>query len=183
MHAEKLIFLDLLKDTVDKDVENRNGDDSEIILEYPTFRNTKIYNKKHLDKIIEYYYIKTGDEKIYDVTFDEIFSYTSHTIDLNFTSLDIMRILFEDANEYVLKRINDKIEIFEEMDELPFDEYYMKKVKKGMLGQSFNVETNIIDIKVSVKYLAQFESKISFKYNIISKKVFDYEIQEIILEN
>jgi len=172
-------FLDLLKDTLDKDTTSRNSTNSEIILEHPTFRNEKIYNSVHLSQIIEYYFDKTSDGKIYDVPFDEIFSYVNASIDVNFISAKLMKIIFDDANDYTLRIIEEHPDIYEKIDDLPFDKHYLKKIKKGILGQSFTTKTTNLKIDVVVHYKTQFESKISFLYNIKSKKIFDYTILSI----
>ena len=175
-------FLNLLKDTVDEDTENRDSTASEIILEYPTFRNTKIYNEIHLSQIVDYYFKETGDMSIYEVPFDTLFTFTDSSIDLNFISLELMEILFDDINQYTLRTIDEYDDIYEDIEDMPFDAYYRKKIQKGMLGQSFTTKTQILNIEITLLYLSQFESKIHFKYNIKSKKIFDYEIDEVLIK-
>jgi len=172
-------FLDILKDTLDKDNESRNSLNSEIVLEHPTFRNMKIYNRHHLSQIIDYYFDKTGDNAIYRIPFDEIFSYTNGSIDLNFMPAKLMKIVFYDANAYLLKTIEKHPSTYKELKDLPFDEYYMKKVKKGMLGQSFTTKTTMLKISATIDYKTQFRSRISFLYDIKSKKISDYTILSI----
>ncbi len=174
------LFLNILKDSVDKDIQERSNG-SEIVLEYPTFRNGKIYNEIHLEKIVDYYFEMSGDNKIYDIEFDKIFSYTNSSVDINFISLGLMEILFDDANHYLLKSIDDYDDIYEEIDDLPFDEYYTKKVEKGMLGQSISTKTNTLKVKATINYKTQFRSEISFLYNIESKTISDYSIDDISL--
>ena len=180
---EPNLFLDILKDTHDKDIDERNSEDSEIINEYPIFRNSKIYNQVHLDKIIDYYFDKTGDNNIFDVPFSDIFSFDNSSIDINFMSRDTMEILFEDANYNILKAIEEKVEIYDELEDLPFDEYYINKIEKGILGQIIKTKTTLLEIKADVNYKTQFTSKISFKYNITSKKITDYTIDEVLISN
>ena len=184
---EPNLFLDLLKDTYDTNKEGEEeerSNESEIILEYPTFRNGRIYNENHLSKIVDYYFEKTGDNEIYEIPFDELFSYTTNSvIDINFLSLDLMEILFDDANYYSLKTINEYDDIYEEIDDLPFDEYYTKKINKGMLGQTITTETKLIKVSATLNYKTQFKSKISFMYNTNSKNIFDYKIEDIVLIN
>ncbi|MDF1875399.1 hypothetical protein JHD48_06605 [Sulfurimonas sp. SAG-AH-194-I05] len=180
-------FLDLLKDTVDIEKndaleESRNASDSEIIIEYPIFRNGKIYNKIHLDMIIDYYFKETGDPEIYNFPFEKLFSFEDYPIDLNFISLEIMGILFEDLNGYTITTINENEFVYEEMEDVPFDAYYRKKIDKGILGQSFTTKTKFLKIQITLIYLEQFESKISFKYDITSKKISDYTIEDILLK-
>lgn len=178
---EPTLFLNILKDTIDDDVNDRDSEDSEIVNEYPTFRNHKIYNKIHLRQIIDYYFEKSGDSKIYDVPFNDIFSYDNSSVDVNFMSVDTLHILFNDANEYILKAIAKKTEIYKKLDDLPFDDYYTKRIKKGMLGQTITTKSTLLDIQADLNYKGQFVSKISFTYNIKSKKISDYKIDKIVV--
>ncbi|MEA1956667.1 MAG: hypothetical protein U9N02_09290 [Campylobacterota bacterium] len=174
---EPIFFLNLLQDTIDKDDQSRNN--SEIILEYPTFRNGKIHNSIHFKQIIDYYFSKTGDANIYDFKYEEIFNFTSNSIDMNFISMDAMELLFDDANHYILETISKHEEIYEKLDDLPFDSYYMKKVKAGKLGQSFMTETQLINMKISINHKGNFTSHISVLYNIKSKNILEYNVDKI----
>jgi len=169
------LFLDLLKDTIDKDKESRNSQNSEIIEVYPTFRNGKIYNQSHLNKIIDFYFGKTGDTKIYNFPFSKLFNFTNSTIDINFLSYESMKILFDDANQNILKAIADYPDIYAKLEDLPFDDYYTKKIKKGMLGQKISTTTQLLNISVEIKYKEQFKSKINFEYNTKTKTVNNYK--------
>ncbi|WP_373035045.1 hypothetical protein [Sulfurimonas sp.] len=179
---EPYFFLDLLKDTVDNDKESRNSKNSEIIKAYPIFRNSKIYNQTHLDKIIDFYFEKTGDATIYNVPFSEIFSFTNSTVDINFLSYESMKILFDDANQNTLKTIADYPDVYAKLEDLPFDQYYMKKINKGMLGHKISTTTNILSISIDINYKEQFKSKINFEYNAKTKKPSNYKIDIIKLE-
>ena len=107
---EPLFFLNILQDTIDKDDLSRNN--SEIVLEHPTFRNNKIYNNIHFEQIINYYFSKTGDSNIYNFKYKEIFNFTSNSIDMNFISIEAMKLLFDDANHYSLETISKHEIIF-----------------------------------------------------------------------
>lgn len=175
-------FLDLLKDTIDADKESRNSQNSEIQETYPIFRNGLIYNQTHLDKIIDFYFEKTGDMKIYKVPFTEIFGFTNSTVDINFLSYESMRILFDDANQNILKTIANYPDVYAKLEDLPFDEYYMKKINKGMLGQTISTITELLSISIDINYKEQFKSKINFEYNTKTKKLSNYKIDMIKLE-
>ncbi|MDA3909703.1 MAG: hypothetical protein PF437_11510 [Sulfurimonas sp.] len=177
------LFLDLLKDTLDVDKESRNSQNSEIKETYPIFRNGSIYNQTHLDKIIDFYFETTGDIKIYDVPFLEIFGFTNSTVDINFMSYESMKILFDDANQNILRTIADYPDVYEKLEDLPFDEYYMKKISKGMLGQIISTQTELLYISINVNYKEQFKSEINFEYNTKTKKVSNYKINMIKFEH
>ena len=172
-------LLALLQDTVDKDSDDRSGDGSEIIIDYPTFRNGSIYNQHHLEKILDYYFIKTGDENIYNIPFEKMFSYENSSIDLNFISLENLNLLFPDANGYTLKLLGRHVKIYEKLEDLPFDEYYTKKLNKNAFGQPVSLKTENILVNITLKYKAQFVSKVNFEYNLKAKKIIDYHINSI----
>jgi len=175
-------FLNLLKDTVDKDKDSRDSQDSEIVEVYPIFRNGTIYNQAHLDKIIDFYFERTGDKKIYDFPFSKLFSFTNSAIDINFLSYESMVILFDDANQNILKTIADYPDIYAKLEDLPFDAYYRKKISKGVLGQMITTKSQLLSISIDINYKEQFKSKVNFEYNTKTKKVSNYIINMIKLQ-
>ncbi len=173
-------FLNILQDTIDDDINEKNtGLESEIILSIPTFRNGKIYNEIHLNSIIDYYFDKTADEAIYNFPFNKVFSYSSNSIDLNFVSMDVLDILFDDANSYVLEIISEHKKVYDTLDDLPFDDYYTKKLKKGVLGHTISTQTKLLKINMDFNYKTQFKSSISFEYDIDNKIISNYTIKNI----
>ena len=174
------LLLNILQDTIDTDIEDKNsGLQSEIILSVPTFRNGKVYNKMHLDIIIDYYFNKTGDNQIYNFPFSDIFGYSNSMIDMNFVSMEVMNILFEDANSYLLEIIAEHKKVYDKLEDLPFDDYYTKKIKKPILGHSISTTTSFLKIHMDLNYKTQFKSTLSFDYNINSKGITNYSIEKI----
>ena len=174
------LFLNILQDTIDTDIEEKNsGLQSEIILTVPTFRNGKIYSKIHLNSIIDYYFDKTGDKAIYEFPFDDVFGFSSSSIDMNFVSMDVMNILFDDANSYILEIIAKHAKVYDTIGDLPFDEYYTNKINQGVLGHSISTNTTLLKVKMDLIYKTQFKSSISFDYNIDSKGISNYTIVNI----
>jgi len=169
-------FLDLLQDTIDTDKDPRSGD-SEIIEEYPNFRNGAIYSKSQLNKIIDYYYEKTGDEIVYKLPIYEMFSVDNQALDLNFASFKILEFVMDDADSYLLKSITKHSEVYEKIKDLPFDDTYKKKIKKGLFGQRFTTKTELLDVDIKLTYKTHFKSHITFKYNVNSKKIIDYNLE------
>ncbi len=100
---------------------------------------------------------------------------------MNFISLDSMKLLFDDANFYILENISKHENVYDSLDDLPFDEYYMKKLKAGKLGQSFNTKTQLINMKIVINYKSNFSSYISVLYNIKTKKILEYNLDKIVL--
>jgi len=69
--ADGDLFERLLLDTIDNDEEER-GASTEIVLKDYNFKNGKIENKKHFDKIVDYYIEITHDENIKKVPWDDL---------------------------------------------------------------------------------------------------------------
>lgn len=173
-------FIDLLLDTMDKDENELNsGNGSEIVISDPTFRNGYIYNKKHFGSIIDYYFTKQNDEEIYNIPFDDIISFNSTSLDINFMSKELLSIIFYDADQYSLNQIAKHNNIYKSIEDLPFDETYLKTISKGRFGHQITAESTLIKVDVELKYKTQFSSKIRFFYNIKTKTLSDYEILDI----
>lgn len=173
-------FVDLLLDTIDKNSEEMNsGSGSEIVLTNPVFRNGKIYNQKHFNMILDYYHSVKNDEAIYKVPFNKLISFNSNSIDINFASPQLLDMIFYDADSYSLDKIKNHKQIYEELSDLPFDEYYLKSIKKGRFGHSITVESNLIKVNVELTYEEQFKSNIEFLYNTKDKLLGGYTILDI----
>ena len=175
-------FVDLLIDTIDKDkVEKNSGSGSEISLQNPTFRNGKIYNNDHLKIIIDYYAAISSDNAIYNIPFSTLFSFDSPSFDINFASEELLNIIFHDADQFTLDIIKKHSKIYDDLNDLPFDEFYLKDIAKGRLGHSISTNSTLIKVVVELNYKSRFNSKIQFLYNTKSKKLSGYTILDISL--
>jgi hypothetical protein len=183
---EPSFFLHILQDSIDDDSESRSGLDSEIVEFFPTFRQGNIFNKQHFDQIIDYYFDKSGDAQIYQVPFYDVFSFKNNRVDLNYASLEVLELLFDDMNGYVLQAINSHQDLYTDDDlENEFGDINAKKLLEGTMGHTTGVKTTRIKISVSLKYKSQFESIVSFECALDSKdkikSIENYTIDEIIL--
>ncbi len=177
------LFIDILLDTVDNDKEEKNsGSGSEIVLLNPRFANGAIYNQKHFDTIIEYYATVSNDQDIYNIAFENYFSFRGGSLDINYLSKELLNLLFHDANSFSLSQIVDHNERYEELDELPFDEYYLKKINSGRMGHSIGVESALIKVDASFEYTEQFRSSIEFFYDVKNKVLSGYKVKDITFE-
>ena len=178
---EPELLLRLFQDTIDKDNDNR-AFNTEIIVQNPTFRNDMIYNKSHFHQILEYYYLRVNDKNVFLLEKDNLFSFRSFPLDLNFLSRDVLEMLLDDANEYGISMLAKHEVFYEKFSDLPFDEAYIKKLEsKSVYGQSLSVVTNTIKMSIIINYKNQFNSDISILYNYKSKKIVDYSIDKIVL--
>jgi hypothetical protein len=90
-------FLKLLIDTIDSDSEERVYG-SEIVVDDKFFTNSKIYSKKHLKKIMDYYYTSRDDKNIYKIPWDRYINFDTNEIDINFASLELIKLLLPNTN-------------------------------------------------------------------------------------
>lgn len=150
-------FVDLVLDTIDEDeVERSYG--SEIILKDTFFTNSKIYSQKHLDKIIDYYAQMKDDKNIYKIDWSKYIRFNEDAIDVNFASLDLLRILL--SNPF----INDSFKktYYENYNDLKIDED-----KQALLN---NLNLTFLTSRVLVKVVFDdLIKKVDFKF-IYDKK-------------
>jgi len=173
-------FIDLLLDTIDADtIEKNSGSGSEIVLNNPKFRNGKIYTMKHFKMIIDYYFSVTGDKLIYNIPFNKLISFHSASLDINFLSDRLIDMIFYDANQFDLTSIKKHNTIYEKLDDLPFDEAYIKEISKGRFAHSIGTKSSVIKVKIVLQYGEQFKSNVEFLYNIKTKSLYDYTILNI----
>ena len=151
---DPILFKNLIKDTIDKDIEER-GSETEIILKNRFFQNGKIYNYRHFKEIMDYYYKITGDKNIYKIPWQKYiyFSNGNNNIVCEAMDLDLKKFLeLEDIDCKDLNRSENRI--LENFDIISFDK-----------NSSFWVDINI-------KYKQQ---NIDITYDIDKKKVIKIE--------
>ena len=180
---EPRLFLHILQDSVDKDSDSRSGVISEIVESFPAFREGGIFNKMHLGQMIDYYFDKSGDAKIYGVPFDEMFSFKSSAVDLNYATLELMEFLFDDMNAYVLRAIYEHQDIYEDGDlEDEFGDINVEKLLGSRMGQNIAIETKQLKVTISLKYKSQFQSDVSFECDLADGKIssiYNYSIDGV----
>jgi len=175
-------FIDLLIDTVDKDdFDLTSGGDTEISKAFPLFRNEKIVNKKHLDQIIEYYFEQTNDQEIYNMDFEKYFNFNAPSLDLNFANEEVLKFILYDAYESDLNIIKEHDEVYEELSDLPFDDNYKDELKKSRFGNKITTLSEMITLDIDLRYKSQYKANVKFVYNIKTKTLSDYTIDDIIL--
>ncbi|MEA1916044.1 MAG: hypothetical protein U9N42_00785, partial [Campylobacterota bacterium] len=154
-------FMALIQDTIDKDDVGQFSDESEIILYNSTFKNGAIVNRAHLDEIINYYFLSTSDAAIYSIDFNSMFTFNTTFIDLNFASKDVVDFIFYDADENSRATLYAIDEPYEKMSDLPFDDFYRKKLSKPVMGQGIGIKSSSINLTAKIN-----SSTFSFQYTI-----------------
>ncbi len=92
----------LFLDTIDND-ESERGAQTEIVLKDFDFRNGKIENKKHLDKILDYYISVTGDKSVKNIPWDKLIFFgerdKKYILDCDRMFPELVEILFGEKAE------------------------------------------------------------------------------------
>ena len=168
-------FIDLLLDSVDKDDEERSYD-SEIVNFNQSFYNGAIASYAHLLEVIDYYAITQNDIKAYDIKWNELFHFYEHSdVDINHASYLVLKFLLPDASESTLRKIVQRNEWYEKVEDLPFDSEYKKKVLGEHFGVTLAIKSSVLNIKFDV-ISNIFNGNFSF-YKTMEKKSKVYNIQ------
>ena len=162
-----------LKDCMSKNQANNqyNNYNSVIFDENPYLFREYIASKKHLDLINTFYFHEYNDENIKSVAFEKFFSFSKNInekIDLNYADVEVLMLLFNTTKEraeeiYALPRP------FYTLKDLKLEEgekAALSKFKTSFFEPEIHIEIEIVREKVT--------SKISFDYNIRSKKGSDF---------
>jgi hypothetical protein len=122
---DPIFFKALIEDTLDNDDIERIGN-SEIKLKDKFFKNGKIYNYKHFQKILNYYAKYTEDKDIYKIPWKSLiwFGNKKSIIDCNIINQNVAKFLglifYEKLNCKELNREENK-DILKKLSIIPFD--------------------------------------------------------------
>ncbi len=161
-------FLDILADSIDKDLEPR-ASVSEIAYRDNRFENGFISSLGHLKKIKDYYIKQTTDSNINKVDFNKYFRFDDANIDINYMDTSLLsQITKKDIEE--IKQIVDKNETISDLNEAFGKEH-------NTTFSALNIKTKSwlaicrLDITVFEK-----KTKAIFKYNFEKKEASDIKI-------
>jgi hypothetical protein len=161
--VDSSFFLDLLLDTIDKDSKERTYE-SEIINQNIYFTNGKIYSKKHLSQIIDYYAQNRDDKNIYKIPWDKYINFNSINIDINFVSIDLLKLLLPSEN--INKTFKDKY--YKNYKDLG-----ISKVSKDML-KKLNIVFTTSRVSSKIKYNnSDKKFQINYIYDVNNNKTID----------
>ncbi len=137
-------FIDLLLDTLDSDHGERSYK-TEIILYHPFFANTTICSREHFMRIVDYYAQEKNDYGIYDIEWGNYIGFYNEKINLNFTSLPLLRLLLSDPSlDSSFK--NKYYESFEDLNLNEDQINYLKKLNVSFETSKFHVAVEFDDL-------------------------------------
>ncbi len=149
----------LFLDTIDND-ENERGAQTEIVLKDYDFRNGKIENKKHLDKILDYYISITKDDSVKKIPWSKLIFFgerdKKYILDCDRMEPELVETLFGER-----ERIS-----CEDIQKAAISAFNYAPFKKG------------VDYPVTCKVYFAFgdqEEKVKFDYDLKTHKVSNIE--------
>jgi hypothetical protein len=158
------LFFDLIYDTIDSDLDNRSGFDTEIILKDPSFQNGQISSQKSFKRILDEFAALTNDNKIFEIPWSEIVYIDSNPSKTFYIYRNGMHSSLLEAMELIeyedIFLTQDELNQYEEINKIKL--YNLLVFKKG---EDFRV---LVKLEYSIK--DDFGST-SFIYNFKSKSI------------
>ncbi len=171
--SDKILFLSMVADTLDIDLEERMPG-SEIALENPFFRQGRIYDLRHFNKIISAYKRQTLDFNVDSIPWKELIGFNADSIDFNRIEPVVLQHLVPEIDpESAPNYTSEKVDLYESMDELPFEEETKKRLEEMGLRFYSPYVSAVMNIKEG-----DHKSRITFAYNLKNKKVSSIEITD-----
>lgn len=150
-------FIDLILDTLDADATERSYN-TEIVLKNRFFTNSEIKSLEHFEAIVDFYAQAKDDKNIYLINWNKFIGFTGSTVDINFASIELLRLLTE--NPYLDMSFKNKY--YETYDELGLDEEKIARLKKlhiEFLTTQFHVKANFDDLVKSISFEYDYDKK------------------------
>jgi len=168
----KELFLALLEDTLDPDLEERIPG-SEMALYNRRFAQGKIENYQKFRMLLDRYVLLTEDINIYTIPWKKLLSFYSTKIDFNYIEPDLLRYMLPYIDQQTIQRLTTaKESVFTKWKELGLPKEDIDELKK------FNIAFYVPVIRGELRFREGGEAtKASFVYDIDKKKVVDIEYQ------
>ena len=152
-------FIRLLLDTLDYD-ESERGANTEIVLKNSNFINGKIENKKHFDKILDYYVSVTNDENIKKIPWERLIFFgerdKKYILDCDRMYPELVEVLFGMKTSVTCKDIKN----------MGISAFNYSSYKRGV--------DYPLECRVAFKIDDKIE-KVKFDYNLKTHKVSNIE--------
>ncbi len=171
--SDKILFLSMLEDSVDKDLNERVSG-SELALENPDFTQGHVYDMAHFMQIVDAYEKVTLDMQVRKIPWEKLIGFTADGLDLNRISPEALAFLApEIPPESIAKFTSERTQDYQSLDDLPLERETKEKLKKlKVVFYSPKVSGDIL--------IGNGERKlhVAFMYDLGSKKVSDIEITQ-----
>ena len=148
---------------------------TDIFVDNPSLPRKYITNKRHFDKIQEYYLKTRHDSSILYVPWDELLRFdetNSTALDINYISKDLWQVILDDVDESKLEELSDGAIVYEDESMLNLSETQLKRLNK-FKKSTFEPKVKVYLVTID----ANQSSHISFDFNIPTKKVNNFEFE------
>ena len=169
-YKDPQLLLALLLDTLDTDAYPRERG-SEIRQERPWFQNGSIPNDASLGTILHTYRLLSNDTRPTLSEWREIFGYDGATIDLNYATLDQLRLLFPDDPPETLQKIADHGDRYAKPEDLPVDEVERTRYLQPHAGITPSLATYDIAVAIDFTTGSECSGRIRFLMGLKKKKI------------
>ena len=165
-------LLALLTDTLDSDPFPR-ASESEIRLNDPRFQDGAILNETALSRILETYRVQTGDRNTTSEPFTEVFGFTGAPLDINYATVEQLRLLYPDLPHYVLVRLARHDAYYDKPETLPFSKTVIKRLTHPAAGTEITFQTRYVSVSFSLSDKADCRIEGSFRLEIGKRHTID----------
>ncbi len=164
----KELFLALLEDTLDKDLEERIPG-SEIALYNKRFAQGQIENFQKFCMLLDRYVELTEDPAIYEIPWREILGFYSKQIDFNYISPTLLRYILPYLDPETIKALTTGKKMgFAKWKDLQIAKEYRDELKK------FNIAFYVPIVRANMVFQRNGRKSLGeFVYDIKQKKVVD----------
>ncbi len=169
--SDKMLFVSMVADTLDTDLEERSPG-SEIALEHPDFMQGHLYGMRHFERLIDAYERLTFDPNLRRIPWKNLIGFENSEVDFNHISPEVLQVLLPDMEPgQLLPFTTERIEVYESMDDLPFDRQTKEKLKKlNVVFYSPMVSGDLLIKR------GEGQLHVTFLYNLSSKEVSHIEV-------
>lgn len=173
--AEPQIFINLLYDTIDTDlVERQVG--SEIAETFVDFHNGSIENFTQFDQIVARYLTLTHDYKILEVPWEKLIGFEGDKIDINYASPQLVSIIVPQMDSVTLHRLTDlKSAPFESKEELINLNAQLSSIYDNWFFTYKSGNSYPLICDVSMK-LDGIESKFQFHIDMLNRTLYSLKV-------
>jgi len=169
--SDKIMLLSMIADTLDTDLDERSTG-SEIALQDPFFTQGHIYSMQHFEQILEAYKKQTLDFYVDSVPWDLLIGFHADQTDFNHMTPEVLQHLAPEIDPESLPMFTtDKIDIYEDMDGLPFDTETKERLKEMQIVFYNPTVSGIMNIRNGERRM-----QIAFLYDLSNKKVSNIEV-------
>ncbi|WP_456485527.1 hypothetical protein [Hydrogenimonas sp.] len=173
------LLMALMMDTLDSDLYER-ARGSEIRLQKPWFQNGTIANSRAMEEIVSTYRTLSGDNDLTLQTLEETFGYEDPRFDLNYATIEQLRLLYPDFPSVVIEKIASHETRFAKPEDIAIDETSRLQLPVPHFGitPTFKSDTLAIHVKFSTTH--ECSGAIAFWMGLKNKKITHISLSPVV---